>query len=266
MAHPAAPRRAAVAPLPKQLANFTNSTDGLDLTLRLIQAVTVVAAHLLVVDNVAVERCWIAVSQLALARRYLRFFCFLDCFYKAHGLVTGSSTSGAPSLLKMMEIFESTCLGLYFVTENMTMLHDMDIWLVPWYTPVLMEANKLWLYAIVLSIARTMWKLLSSGGQSVAPTGSSNSTSQETGASNNNNNNGGEKREEEEEEKEAPSSPESAPSTVRLLRRLVVDSCDLTLPASFLGWVPLGDFGVGVAMVVSSLLAWPDLWAATQRH
>lgn len=61
MAHPA-PRRAA---LPKQLANFTNSTAGLDLTLRLIQAVTVVAAHLLV-DNVTVKRCWIAVSQLTL--------------------------------------------------------------------------------------------------------------------------------------------------------------------------------------------------------
>ena len=138
----------------------------------------------------------------------------------------------------------------------------MDIWLVPWYTPVLMEANKLWLYAIVLSIFRNMWALLSSGGQGVAPTSSSSSssTSQETSASNNN---GGEKKE---EEKEAPSSPETAPSTVRLLRRLVVDSCDLTLPASFLGWVPLGDFGVGVAMVVSSLLAWPDLWAATQRH
>jgi hypothetical protein len=132
----------------------------------------------------------------------------------------------------------------------------MDIWLVPWYTPVLMEANKLWLYAIVLSISRIMWTLLSFCRRSVAPS-SSSSKSQETGVSNK----GGEKKEEE----EAPLSPETALSTVHLLRRLVADSCDLTLPASFLGWVPLGDFGVGVAMVVSSLLAWPDLWAATQQ-
>lgn len=130
---------------------------------------------------------------------------------------------------------------------------------MPWYTPVLVEANKLWLYAIVLSISRTMWTLLSSGRKGVAPTnGSSSKKSHETGASSNG-------REKKEEEEEAPSSPETAPSTVHLLRRLVADSCDLTLPASFLGWVPLGDFGVGVAMVVSSLLAWPDLWAATQR-
>lgn len=55
------------AALPKQLANFTNSTGGLDLTLRLIQAVSIVAAHVLV-DSVSVKRCWLAVSQLALGK------------------------------------------------------------------------------------------------------------------------------------------------------------------------------------------------------
>lgn len=124
-------------------------------------------------------------------------------------------------------------------------LHDMDIWLVPWYTPVLMEANKLWLYAIILSLTRTFWRLLSgSNTQSKAP-------KVEPGI----------------DEKEATSdlAPEPAPTTAHLLKRLVVDGCDLMLPASFLGWVPLRDFGVGVAMVVSSVLAWPDLWATTQR-
>lgn len=140
----ALPLTAPRAALPKQLANFTNSTGGLDLTLRLIQAVAIVAAHVLVdnVDIVTIKRCWLAVSQLALgesyliwkwlsvmfaynyqpARRYLRFFCFLDCFYNAHGLLTAESPDGGRSLLRIMELVESTLLGLYFVMEDLTMV------------------------------------------------------------------------------------------------------------------------------------------------
>lgn len=121
----------------------------------------------------------------------------------------------------------------------------MDIWLVPWYTPVLMEANKLWLYAIVLSITRTSWSMLS------APNDETQKADADTT--------------EKKAKSETASSPAPAPSKVHLLKRLVVDCCDLMLPASFLGWVPLGDFGVGVAMTASSVLAWQDLWAATQR-
>ncbi|KAL6850767.1 hypothetical protein ACO1O0_007893 [Amphichorda felina] len=242
----ALPLTAPRAALPKQLANFTNSTGGLDLTLRLIQAVAIVAAHVLVdnVDNVTIKRCWLAVSQLALARRYLRFFCFLDCFYNAHGLLTAESPNGGRSLLRIMELVESTLLGLYFVMEDLTMLHDMDIWQVPWYTPVLMEANKLWLYAIALSITRTAWNLVSGpAAQKEVPKANTDTS----------------------EKKAKPSPPPPSPSKAYLLKRIIVDCCDFTLPASFLGWVPLGDFGVGVAMTVSSVLAWPDLWATTQR-
>lgn len=64
--------------LPKQLANFTNSTGGLDLTLRLIQAVAIVAAHVLV-DNVTVKQCWHAVSQLALGEFIQEATGFVPC-------------------------------------------------------------------------------------------------------------------------------------------------------------------------------------------
>jgi hypothetical protein len=59
--HSARPR----VSLPKQLANFTNSSAGLDLTLRLIQALAQVAAEVCI-DNATVMRCMTAKSQLAL--------------------------------------------------------------------------------------------------------------------------------------------------------------------------------------------------------
>lgn len=52
-------------PLSKQLANFTNSTAGLDLTLRLVHALVLIGAELNL-DHVTVTKCAIAASQLAL--------------------------------------------------------------------------------------------------------------------------------------------------------------------------------------------------------
>lgn len=51
--------------LPKKFANFNNSGAGLNLTLRLIQALAQIAAEVCI-DSATVIRCVIAKSQLAL--------------------------------------------------------------------------------------------------------------------------------------------------------------------------------------------------------
>jgi hypothetical protein len=53
------------APLSKRFANFTNSTAGLDLTLRLIHALSIIAAEVFI-DDALVVGCVTAASQLAL--------------------------------------------------------------------------------------------------------------------------------------------------------------------------------------------------------
>ena len=55
------------ASLLKQFTNFTNSSAGLEKTLRLIHALVLVAAELCI-DKVTVTRCLIAQSQLALGK------------------------------------------------------------------------------------------------------------------------------------------------------------------------------------------------------
>ena len=55
------------ASLLKQFANFTNSSAGLEKTLRLIHALALVAAEICV-DNVTITRCLIAQSQIALGK------------------------------------------------------------------------------------------------------------------------------------------------------------------------------------------------------
>lgn len=120
-------------------------------------------------------------------------------------------------------------------------LHDMNLWLVPWYNPVLIEANKFWFYAIAASIARTIYTLFTQPSSKPKRTHAKKKSISE---------------------KDIPGPPRT--SDVVLLRKLVVDCLDLVLPASFIGWLKIEDVKVGAAMTLSTLLAWPDLWAKYQ--
>lgn len=112
----------------------------------------------------------------------------------------------------------------------------MNVWPVPWNTPVLVEANKFWFYALCLSIVgavvEILGSLLSTGVQKKGKNGGAK---------------GG-----------------RAQPTAPLVKRIVVDGCDLLLPGTFLGWIEAGDFTVGVAMVLSTVVASGDVWARAQ--
>jgi hypothetical protein len=123
----------------------------------------------------------------------------------------------------------------------------MNVWPVSWYTPVLIEANKFWFYAICMSITRTVGTLLFGL------------------AAQKNTQKGHPDTDQKREEPGTPFPSKAVSSTTSLLKQIVVDSCDLTLPASFLRWIALGDLGVGMAMVVSTVLAWGDMWWRVQR-
>lgn len=122
----------------------------------------------------------------------------------------------------------------------------MNVWLVLWSTPVLTEASKFWFYAICISIARSVWELVVGFGPKTIDSAQNGHAGTD------------------DKKKTSGNHPKQI-STAALLERIVVDSCDLTLPGSFLGWIPQGDFEVGVAMVVSTTLASREIWARAQR-
>lgn len=43
---------------------------------------------------------------------------------------------------------------------------------------------------------------------------------------------------------------------------LCVDACDMLIPGTFLGWIEMGQLGVGIGMVVSTLVSGWDMWNA----
>jgi hypothetical protein len=121
----------------------------------------------------------------------------------------------------------------------------MNVFLVSWYTPILLESYKFWFYAICTAITKTASDLLLGPA---APSDKIDSV------------------DEKEEDKASGHSQISkpVPSTASLLNRIIIDSLDLIIPGSLLGWIPVGDLGVALAMLASTILVWTTAWAKAQ--
>ncbi|CAI7654364.1 unnamed protein product [Penicillium glandicola] len=220
----------------QQFSRFVKSGAGLEKTLRLIQCVSQVVAALTVSSALAVQLTTVKL-QLALTRRYFRFFGFIDSFQRMFALL---GKDGFGSVGGLLELAKCTCFGLYFVLEDLTTLHAMGVYAVPWNDSVMEQANTFWFYALSFSVAGTIWALL------VGP------------AEQPSKKNGKRKNQKTASEKAAPVQSTVASAQVK---QIVVDGCDLLIPLELLGWMPTGDMVVGSTMVLSTLLTAQEIWA-----
>ncbi|GLI75767.1 hypothetical protein PoHVEF18_004030 [Penicillium ochrochloron] len=225
------------------LNRFLHSGAGLEKTLRLIQSLAQIAA-VFSVGSTAV-RFTTAKLQLALTRRFFRFFGFIESFQRVSALLSKDGMSSVPGWL---DLAKWTCFGLYFLLEDLTILHAMDVYLVPWEQRVMKEANTFWFYALSFSLAGSVFALLFS--TSVEP--ASKAKDQKTRKN-------GAKAEKEKVEA-VTNEKADAPKTAALVRQIVVDGCDLFLPAALLGWMPTGDLVIGSTMVLSTVLTGREIW------
>ena len=51
----------------------------------------------------------------------------------------------------------------------------------------------------------------------------------------------------------------------KIIKRIVIDGCDLFLPGSTTGWMAVSTANVGMLTVVSTVLAATDIWTRVQN-
>lgn len=117
----------------------------------------------------------------------------------------------------------------------------MNVAQVDWYRPLMTEANKFWFYALVLSILRMTWLIFFPVAEP-SPAKGKGKGKGKAGA----------------KTVGQPKWP--------LVKKIIIDGCDLTLPGSFIGWVPASGLQIGAAMVVSTVLAGHNVWLAQQAR
>lgn len=111
-------------------------------------------------------------------------------------------------------------------------VHESD-----WAAPLFVEANKFWFYGICLSLLLgvvQLWKLGASPGKQVG--------------------------EKEDAEKIKRERKEWGANRETLVKKFVIDGCDLLIPGVTTGWMVVSSANVGMAMVVSTVLASMDIW------
>lgn len=121
-----------------------------------------------------------------------------------------------------------------------------------WGSMVQNEADKCWFYAITFSILLSLYRFVQvffvRPSPSNAPSKSSSIDKEETS-------------------KEPPEQSATRIVPYRpLLTRLAIDCCDLTIPGSSLGWIPVQLYIVGAAQFTSSALAGLQIWRRVQSH
>ena len=131
----------------------------------------------------------------------------------------------------------------------------LGIWKTAWAPRNMLEANKFWFYSIVCSIIAGFLKLWQLSRESTAI---EVQEVKEKDAS-----------DEKSPEKQATLMPEKQVSKGKdyepIVRRLVIDFCDLTIPGFQTGWAKTTPLIVGIGSATSAVLASIDIWNRVQK-
>lgn len=192
-------------------------------------------------------------SHLGLARRFLRFFRFLDAFSASYNVFTSLGKDGQPTsahLEKTLDGLGGTFNGLYLLLEAVTLVDalripGLAIWGIELEAALKIESQRCWLFSLVAGALACMLRL--SRLQDLTPT----RTVPDTGID--------EKEIVKIEEERALASVKSAQSR-RLTRKMVACVLDMALPGNVVGWIPASKSSVAIIMLVTSVLTAADVW------
>jgi hypothetical protein len=137
----------------------------------------------------------------------------------------------------------------------------MEVLNTPWGATILFEANKFWFYALVFSLLSSFLQLYLLYFTPATPT----STTENEKVTRSGKALKSATKLDGEGAKAAIKDAETAKRQV-LIKKIAIDACDLVVPGSGVGWIPASPGTVGMAMVISTLLASEDIWARVQRE
>ncbi|KAB8295811.1 hypothetical protein EYC80_008633 [Monilinia laxa] len=268
----------------KHAIDFASDAAGLEKSLRLMQALCQIFAFYPRVLGVVlagvgmggvgatggkgvdgrigvVEGLWRARREVAVGRRYLRFFRFIENFSKAW-----DSLCNEDGLKMLTGVGKSGFMGAYLGLESLTILDMMGICSTPWSSTCILEGNKFWFYSLCISIFGGFVDLFEiyhshDSNHVDADTPDSTSTQNPTTTSQNIEDKPPSIAPISSSEITRPNSKrQKARSTTEILLKIIENAADLIIPGAVTGWI-ITDAGIiGVATVISTVLSSGEIW------
>ncbi|KIX04866.1 uncharacterized protein Z518_05737 [Rhinocladiella mackenziei CBS 650.93] len=263
---------------------------GIEKTLKLLQSLSQIGEAVAFPSPKAVQ--WTtAKNQSALARRYFRLFKWIDCWTLAHNQysthlgvqpslnekkeITSPPKAAGDNIRAALTVTKWSLLGIYLFMEMFTITNAMFITSYWWGPTLQLESLKFWFYSIAVSILLSLYKIYLLGS-SPSPTSSfsdaaviqnANETPPKTRRQKKSQKTTREKQQEPSSHSHAHTSSLDVQAAERyaLYKQLAIDSCDLVIPGSILGWTPLDPVVVGIAGSISAVLGASNVWARVDR-
>ena len=162
-------------------------------------------------------------------------------------------SSSKPSIPKLIETAKFTFLGIYFFAEFVTITEIMGLTKHPAGPWIVVESNRMWFYALVLSILQAVWE-----GLFVVEEDKQQRLVAEKEAKTGK---GGKKAS---AQKVVVS---DGPKTKGLpYKQLLSDGLDLLIPGAVIQVIPFSPLVVGIAMFTSTVLQLSDMWPKVQAE
>jgi hypothetical protein len=127
----------------------------------------------------------------------------------------------------------------------------MEIWNTTWGPILLLEANRFWFYSIIFSLIASFIQLYSI---IVSPSPDEIEKALRNG-----------KKIKDSSEKGQLNTKERVLKQ-QIMKKVVIDGCDLLIPGHITGWMMTTPGIVGLATMVSTTLASGDIWARLHRN
>lgn len=212
-------------------------------------------------------------QRFNLARRFFRFFRFLQSFSAARKILAAISPSGRASAKKKisqdpieawLDVLAHTFNGMYLLLDAPAIIADLRIEgfqvLSPeWDRKLMIEAQRFWLFALAcgaLSSFLKRQKLRAPAPKKVVGSSDINEKTQTAVATST------------KEDEAVAKIEEQARAKKRsgLARNAVANALDIILPGAMLGWINASPGTVGLAMLVTTILTGKDAWDRCGRE
>ncbi|OAP60702.1 hypothetical protein AYL99_05704 [Fonsecaea erecta] len=150
-------------------------------------------------------------------------------------------------------------LGMYLFMEMFTIVDAVLGTWRPWAVTTQTEALKFWFYALSVSAALDLYELLFVYSDSALSKNNQSADQKQTTSTTVEKTNEKSVAQPNEREQSKARHAQSAKRRA-VFRQLVIDSCDLLIPGTAVGWFRIDPVTVGVAGSVSALLGGSDVW------
>jgi hypothetical protein len=127
----------------------------------------------------------------------------------------------------------------------------MGIWTTTWAASLFVEAMKFWFYSLSLGIIAGVVQLYQLYMEPVVVSEKKTKI--------------GEKSKENEKVRQLMEITERKEKRSKIIKKIVIDGCDLFIPGSTTGWMVVSTANVGLLSVVSTVLAATDIWIRVQN-